>query len=784
MSACIKSFARRGIVGITLLSLTLAAPVAGAATYKVGTGPGCTHGSIGAAIIDAEANEGADTIRVTRSKPYLEQAIELTTAQTLDIVGGYAACNQATSDGVATTIDGAGGATEPVFRITANTGAVLGFDLLTIRGGDEDGAGYGGGIYFKGNGTLEFRRGAITANTAGYGGGIYAEGTDDDARLVIGADVTISANTARYSGGGIYLEGMRMAMREPGSTLAFNEALGLNGNGGYGGGLMMLSGAAYTQADIGSNGPNGLGAVYSNEARYGGGVALIAADDVDDYVQLNLVGVPPTRAAIRGNFAAVAGGAIYARPDVEVGSILVTRHPARIDLSNFELMDNSAPDGAAVYLDSDSSFGYAGGAEMKVQTYGWGMTCTPGAVCGAIGRNSAFDGAQYTNGAIIRLRDESVLRLNFDTSFPASASAGIAMRENRGGRLVYASEDSLIDLVNVLASDNVMSQELLRFAGEDDSHTLIRGMTIVGNSIGAANVITKFADTTIDSAIIWQPGKTTLQSNGGPLTVQTVIASEVASLNAGPEAIVRDPRFVDPARGDYGLRAASPAVDAGIVLVNEKDALGLARNVDLPVVADSRGARDLGAFERQTLLPLTLNADFDADANLWDEVVAGVSFWTTEHNAAGAPGSGSIKITQTNVAFGQAIRGRRQCIHLPGPGIYTLNGSGRGTGTALVGGDVAQLQWEFRRNGGEACTQGAANGSGFLTLSNSASWSRPLNPAVINVTQAEWTSNSSITVILVGNEQSPSGNTLSTWFDRIVLDVVGSDRLFASGFDP
>ena len=783
MSICIGLHAGRVLTTCATLVFALNTTPAGAVTYTVGSGASCTHSSIAAAIAAAEANAGADTIRVTRSTPYVQQAIVLTTAQTLDIVGGYATCNQTTSDGVASTIDGAGGATEPVFRVNAGTGALVTFDLLTIRGGDEDGTGYGGGIYFRGNGTLRFSHGAVTANTAGYGGGIYAEGTDRDALLVIGADVIISANTARYSGGGIYLEGVEMQMREPGSTLAFNEAIGLNGNGGYGGGLMMLSGAGYTEADIGSNGPNGLGAVYSNEARYGGGIALVAADDVDDYVQLKLAGEPPTRAAMRGNFASVAGGAIYARPDIEVGSILVTTHDARIQLSSFELTDNSAPDGAAVYLDSDSSFGYAGGAEMKVQTYGWGA-CMPGVACGEISRNSAFDGSSFTNGAIIRLRDEAKLRVNFETDFPVSAKAGIAMSGNRGGRLVYASEDSLIDLVNVMASDNVVNQELLRFAGEDDSHTLIRGMTIAGNTIGAANVITKFADTTIDSAIIWQPGKTTLQSNGGPLVVQTVIASEVASLNAGPEAIVRDPRFVDPARGDFSLRAASPAVDAGIAIANEEDALGLPRNVDLPLVANSRGPRDLGAYERQLLLPLTLNADFDADANLWNEVVAGVSFWTTEHNAAGAPGSGSIKITQTNVAFGQAIRGRRQCVHLPGPGIYTLNGSGRGTGSALVGGDSAQLQWEYRRNGGEACTQGAANGSGFLTLSNSASWGRPANPAYINVTEADWTSNSSITVYLVGTELSPSGNTLSTWFDRIVLDVVGSDRLFAGGFDP
>jgi predicted outer membrane repeat protein len=781
-------FAHRATVMCRLclvVSLGVAQPV-GAAVFTVGTGPGCTHSSLQAALTASVAAAGADTIRLTRSIAYTQQNAQLNSTESVDVTGGYATCAQVDNDGTATTIDGSGGATEPVLRITASTGAVVKLERLTIRGGDEDGAGYGGGIYFRGNGTLAISRGAVTANTAGYGGGIYAEGTGTAALLVIGADVIVSANTARYSGGGIYVEGMQMEMREPGSTLAFNEALGLNGSGGYGGGLMLLSGAGYTEADIGSNGPGGLGAVYSNEARYGGGIALVAADDVDSYVQLILAGTAQSRAAIRGNFASVAGGAIYARPDIEVGSILVTTHDTRIALESFELSDNSAPDGAAVYLDSDSSLGYAGGALMNAHTVGIGVACAAGTMCGEISRNSAFDGAQLTNGAIIRLRDEAKLRLNADSDFNNYGRAGITMRGNRGGRLVYASEDSLIDLVNVVATGNQMSQELLRFAGEDDSHTLIRGMTIAGNEIGSANVITKFADTTIDSAIIWQPGKTTLQSNGGPLTVQTVIASEVGSLNAGPEAIVRDPRFVDPARGDYGLRAASPAVDAAIAMVNEKDALGNARNVDVPGVANSRGPRDIGAFERPQLQPLVLNADFDADMNLWNEIFAGVSSWTNEQNASGASGSGSIKVSQVNVAYGQAIRGRSQCIHLPGPGIYALNGRGRGTGNFTVPGDMAMLHWEYRRNGGEACTQGAANTTGDLLLASQASWSRPANPARIAVTPAEWMFTSSITISLVGVESGVSGSprTTSTWFDGITLELEGSDTLFKQGFDP
>jgi hypothetical protein len=59
-----------------------------------------------------------------------------------------------------------------------------------------------------------------------------------------------------------------------------------------------------------------------------------------------------------------------------------------------------------------------------------------------------------------------------------------------------------------------------------------------------------------------------------------------------------------------------------------------------------------------------------------------------------------------------------------------------------------------------------------------------LNPVYINVTEAEWTYTSSVIVTLVGTELSPSGNTLSTWFDGISLDYVDTnDTIFRNGFD-
>ncbi|WP_440223140.1 hypothetical protein ACQQ2N_18980 [Dokdonella sp. MW10] len=774
------SFTRaRGAARVLLLALTgstLPATPALAAVFTVGTGTGCSHSTFADAITAAENGAGPDTIRLTRSIAYNQVSAVITTSQELTITGGFDTCTQATSDGIPTVLDGAGGSATSVLRITGNSGAIIRLDTLTIRNGDVGGTGYGGGVYFRGNGILEVQRSAISNNIAGYGGGIYAEGLGGNAELVIGENVSIVANTARYSGGGVYVEALEMTMIDPGSVMLNNEATGVGVEGGYGGGLMVLSGDFTAVATLGTTGPNNLGVLYGNRARYGGGAAVVAAEGGDANAEIVVAGTSQDhRVGIRGNTGSELGGGIYAR---SAGS---TR--ADVRLRNFAVSNNLSPDGAAIYL---AGQGDSGSRLFAVPGAGAGL-CPIGRACGEISGNDAINGSTLTTGATVHLRGDTTVVMGQLTG-GTPADSGVIMRGNRGGRVIYASQnDTAIILDNVVITDNQLSQEVIRHAGEGNSSFRLRNVTIAGNGIGAGHVIAKFATTVINGSIIWQPGKTTLQSNGGSLTVGQSIASEVASLNAGPDAYAANPRFTDPARGDYTVRAASPAIDGAIATISVVgDVLGLPRDIDLDSAAFSRGPRDIGAYERQSLEPLVLNADFDADLNLWTEIFTGVSSWTNQQNAAGATGSGSVHVTQTNVAVNQEIRGRRQCIHLPGPGTYALNGWGRGTGSAVVPGDIAQLNWEYRNNGGEACTDGAATLSGSLALSNSPSWSKAFAPARITVTPAQWTNMSSITISLVGVESGIQGNprTTNAWFDGITLVREPSDVIFRNGFDP
>lgn len=769
-----------------------------AAVFTVGNpvGPGqCTHGTIQSAFNAAESNPGADTVRLTRSLTYEPEANSISTNQELTVEGGFATCTQATADIQKTIVSGVGGATEPVFRITVNTGGSVRLRRLQISGGDEDGSGRGGGIYFRGNGVLEIRDSLITDNLAGSGGGIYAEGTGSDAELVIGADVVISNNRARYDGGGIVADQVEMSMLEPGSSLLRNEALGLGGSGGYGGGLYLRAGTRSSYAYIGS-GAAVFGPVWGNRALYGGGVAIGGAGsnfNDSETARLRLSTTEAGRPArITNNVATVAGGGLYLKSfdSVSDGSVGAGAH-----LWNASIDGNAAPDGAAAYVHGDpggvlvtgrTAYLYFNTGDAGLWWPAEAVPCAQGIDCGGIKNNDTVDSNnQPTNGAVIRLNDRGEVRINaYVPSSGPPQKGGVTISGNRGGSLFHATGASQhMSIDNALITGNTSSLALVR----NTASGLMRVVdtTIADNTIGASPMFsTSNADVTIARSVLWHPGLVMLGRSGGSQSVTAVLASETGSLGGMPEAVLANPRFIDPEHGDYRLRAGSPAVDfAAAVSGDDRDVFGLPRDQDLPIKANVRGVRDAGAFERQSLLPLVLNADFDfSDLRLWTHLAGS---WDGSQNAVGVPGSGSWSYSGTGLSTTRVVLGR-QCIHLPGPGRYRLNGRGRAGGNTMITRDYAVLAWEFRRTGTEPCNFGPADAFGELTVGSGTSWGQAAAPAIINVGPADWSPTSSITVSLVavdGGIVGPPSVTLSAWFDGITLEVDGSDVIFADDFE-
>jgi hypothetical protein len=768
-------------------ALLLPALPAGAAVYAVGPGPGCTHTTIQAAINAAEANPGDDFIRIPHSQVWNGQALVINTNQALWLEGFWSDCN--TIDGsLRATIDGAGGSAAPVLRIEAGTGSFVSLDSLTIRNGDVAGGNKGGGIYYRGNGSLAIANSAIINSTAGYGGGMYLEGTGVDAVVVIHGGVGITGNTARYSGGGVFAEAVRLYMTAPNSLIAFNEAQGvsLGGTtiGGYGGGLVVNSTDALDGfATIGSAGVGNAGAIHGNAALFGGGVAVLGeanADNKDAILNLHATqaGAP---AKISQNFAERSGGGLYVRGVRSGGDI----SEAITNLWHASIEGNAAADGAAIAVDEWGSL-YVNARRASALPPEGAPPCPVGEPCSRIVGNIDQDAlGEPTGGAVISLRGgSSHIGLGIDAIPDLPGARGVSIEGNRGGRLIDL-DGQFVDLAGagVVIAGNEVGERLIRATGE--SVLRLFSSTIAGNMISGPAVMDLDGDgSRLEGIVLWQPGKVSRTGNAMP-TVLWTIASEAGSLGGGPGAVVADPRFIDPARGDYRLRAASPAIDwAPPVVGDDRDVYAMPRDQRMGIVPrlDPSRHRDAGGFERQNLLPLVLNGEFAGDTNLWALPVGHAGAYQATNAPGSTAGTGAAQVVGTSTTG--RLLGYAQCVHLPGPGLYTLNGTGRSDANPQLSNPTA-LIWELRANGGEGCGDGPITAGGTHILGTQQTtdlWIRPVAPATIAVPAGLWNTNTSLTVVMAVYPNASNSTAYTGQFDAIRLEPAG-DLIFANDFE-
>ncbi len=565
-----------------------------AAIFTVGSGAGCSHGTIQSALNAAAAAPGADTVRLTRSLTYEPEANTINDSENLNLVGGFATCTQTVSDNIKTVVSGAGGAAATVLRVFAGTGVVVKLRHLDITLGDPGGNTAGGGIYFQGDGVLEIIESGITNNTAGSGGGIYALATGSNAELVISESTLITGNTARNNGGGVSIAGpLEMTMTAPSSLIAFNKALGQAAGSGYGGGLQVAGPAI---AYIGTSGVGGLGAIYGNTAIDGGGISIISgtSDGADALVHLYAT-VPTQPIGLIGNYASDTGGAVYLQSFQGVG---VSYSTGRLCAWDFRIDGNAARDGSAIYLNSYSSIGLARGSEVRLNqptcTRPGAVRCASGTPCNTISGNDAVNtNGQPSGGATLRVIEESFLdAFRFE------------MRGNRAGDAIRSTGSfASVTIEDCLLADNEVSRQLIRTESEGSyTPVYILDCTLAGNTIGSTDVLHTESYTVLSNSIIHQPGHLTLAYSGSAtgLDVSNILASDIGTLPSDPGIISGDPSFVDPANGNYRLRRYSLATDfAPPVTGDDRDLDNQPRDQDLGSVPNLFGVRDLGAYERQ-----------------------------------------------------------------------------------------------------------------------------------------------------------------------------------------
>ncbi len=768
-------FSCRGVCLTVMLGFAAWVPAISATTFTVGTGPNCTHSTVASAVASSEGSAGPDTVRVTRSAAYTQQAISFSVTQEVTITGGFSDCNTNVEDANYTTLSGSGGAAATVMTISGSTGSIVHLRKLTITGGDiaSPSSILGGGIYYTGDGLLDIADSSISNNTGAYGGGINVNGTSPAAGLDIGPDTTISGNTAIYNGGGLFSNNIETVIRGDNILITDNHALGVtsNGNttGGSGGGIYVRACALNSIVYLGSPGRFGFGVVYNNTARLGGGVSVVGGSCTDfKTAELRMFSTSATNLTkIQSNSASAAGGGIYLEPNP---AVFFGQTYADASVWNAEIDDNIAPNGSAVFYGAgypDVVFNPTPQIGYKHPRPDGAADCAYGVSCGQIRGNISSSTGQVIYGE--------------DGRFAASR---IKISGNSGSELIRLPRAVIYDS---LISDNTSTLRLI-----ETNQLTLNGTTIAGNTIGTGGPQVLGVNTgghaSIDTAIIWQPGKLALHNDGDTPQVLDVLSNNISTLIGSGSArlIQAEPRFVDPAHGDYSLTAASEAVDfAPAVDGDDRDMFGHRRDLDFALFYNEYGPRDLGALEREAEQPLVLNGTFDANVNIWPEVTVGASSWDGTQNAPGTPAGGALHVLTT----GTSISARKQCVHLPGPGTYTLNGWGKSTGSGpFTTGSYVRLGWEYRSAGSETCG-GTVTASGNLLLANTGTWRRPATPATIVVSNFAWTTDSSILVYLVVEDGPGSGiapeaptATLNGWFDGITLDVL-SDRIFANGFD-
>ena len=748
-------------VTAALLGVALASP-SFATDFFVGAGSGCTHTTIQAAIAAADSQPGFDRIRIAGNQVYAAQALEIIW-QDLTLEGGYANClSAAPTPGSKTEISGQGGSHDSVIQIYQAEGLTANLVNLSLVRGDETATSFGGGLDVRGAGQVNLVNTEIALNFAGYGGGVYAKG-EGTGRLMlnIGANTVISDNVAFVSGGGIYIEGTATLTAISSPAGVFRNAA----PNGFGGGIRIYGKA---DATIGAAGFGNAGFLFENSAQYGGAIAADAVDADDDMQILIYPTVLDRPVKIENNTASDTGGAFYLR-----GYCSSSNSCKMTILKTFEIVviGNAAPQGAAAYLED----GYYPGlwiARKGVGGVPGGVACVA-VSCNLLLSNSTGNGT----GAIVRLDAGS----RFDVS-------RMIMAQNSGGQLVYAYSDRTVpDQVVIESSllvNNTVAQALLVTTSR--ANMLIESTTITANTI-ASTFPVLFTNSQIGlfRSIIWQPGTRTIQNFlPDKLFASNVLSSDITELPVGPTIISEDPRFKQPAVGDYNLQAASPAVDfSSTINAPSIDLLGYSTGRDISLKADRFGTRDLGMAELQTAGNLAYGPGFDVDLRGWD-FNSYATFSTTNSNAT--PGSGSVRIFVPQPGGGFPVRstGASQCVNIPGPGTYTLTGRGLPTGSGARG-TAAIINWVMRTNAGGAsgCTSGIVASDGDLFLPSN--WALPATPATITITPAQWTSNTTVEIRLdVAQGGVNLSTTLTANFDEISLTgVPNSDYIFANGFD-
>ena len=748
-----KPSIRRQPARLLGFALLLASVDSHALTFLVGADAACDFNNVQAAIDAAQVNGGPDTIRIATNQTYSAQHLRIT-GQDLEMAGGYPTCaNTEPVPGNSTVLSGFGVSVGSVLTISGHGHRTL--RRLTISAGNGSGFQSGGGINYFGSGTLLVEHSLIAVNRSGTGGGISFHGDAAGALLTLGNGTVVRDNTALLNGGGVRVSGNAL-LTMPGldTTIWRNKADGSPPANGYGGGVYVEPPAA---VEIGSPGLVELGAIHGNTAAFGGGIALRARNDNEQDGYIYLYTTDPVRPVrVANNRASVEGGAVFMRSDSSENDVM------RFCAEFFRIDHNRAPQGSAIYAEDDALIAFNACEQARIQPLPESVGCTPGVPCNEIVDNVAENifGDATNGGTVVMPSGENEIFVD-----------RLTLARNRGGPVWAVAGDT--ELGNCALIDNDVVGPLVDVApGEGgDREARFGGCTIAGNTISGTEVFrSNGMHFGLTHSIVQQPGRQVLaESDALSTDINYLLVSSCGLVDCGGTvtATATGPRFVDPARGDYRLQAASRAVDFGTAVGGPNDLDGFDRIVDLPLVANRFGVRDLGAYERQSLDPILLNGGFVEDTRFWTEVMRG----SVSHERNGASGTlGAVYVNDDLDPTLAEVVGLKQCVPLPGPGNYALTGLAYGDGIGMFR-DRVSIRWRFfAQTTSNGCT-GTPTRTGTVNFPRASDYASPVaGDQFISVSAAEFNERTQVEITLVVTEGSAAAFTSTSGrFDQIVL---------------
>jgi len=317
---------------------------------------------------------------------------------------------------------------------------------------------------------------------------------------------------------------------------------------------------------------------------------------------------------VADNVASIEGGGIYLKALAQTSEV----SNAVLCADAFHIDGNSAPDGSAIYSDTDSSSGAS--PKGGIVSIGPSAFCSAppaaavssaaGLPCNTLSVNVTQDSSSLTAGSIVGAQDGSLI-------LASAATSRFEMRNNTSGHAFGLTGVSSALHTCLIAGNTFSAETFVIDSTGNGFDTTVVNCTIANNANNSGSVFRTGQNLTIDATIIDQPSMAAVSTVGTPaIFADDVLAADSTGLPVQANIVQGEPMFRNVVAGDFHAAGdyhqqvfkignqvtASLGIDfAPPVAGDDRDLDGNPYDQDVPAVADFQGVRDLGCYEAQPI---------------------------------------------------------------------------------------------------------------------------------------------------------------------------------------